>query len=184
MSVEVGLGHGPGTGAAIARIMSATADYQVLPVVPGLYTIPRSSSYCRRTLNRAGHNCLVKAIIDVIVQIKSFIQIYRVGLGIIAIVSCVCLLSMPTVPERFLGIRSPQRVLMEYRLTPHPGNDSVLHPVEVNQSHPHSVHKRHAVRVPHKFWAKARPHNKFKKKKHAIPQVAAPVPNPYIIKRH
>ncbi|KAK8727802.1 hypothetical protein OTU49_009462 [Cherax quadricarinatus] len=74
----------------------------------------------------------------------------------------ILLLSIPNVPERFLGIRSPERVLESFISQ---GNNSSIKsekPLQPIDKKMHSVKKR---QVPHKFWARARPHNKFKNKR-------------------
>ncbi|XP_063586526.1 uncharacterized protein LOC134763999 isoform X2 [Penaeus indicus] len=74
----------------------------------------------------------------------------------------ILLLSIPVVPERILGIRSPEITLENYY---HDLNTSLSTaiPPDVNQGNdPHKIQKRH---IPHKFWARVRPHNRFRKKK-------------------
>ena len=74
--------------------------------------------------------------------------------------------------DRFLGIRSPLRVLEHYNeqlyLNSSNTEESVRSQLIRNESEEpikHEIHKRH---IPHKFWAKARPHNKFKRRKKVI----------------
>ncbi|KAK4311891.1 hypothetical protein Pmani_016639 [Petrolisthes manimaculis] len=110
----------------------------------------------------------------------------------------ITLLSIPNVPERFLGIRSPEQVITYgYLINRFLGIHSpeqvisyliiinrflgIRSPEQVRQTFlaentslesnnmlplsekQHSLQKRH---IPHKFWARARPHNKFVIKKH------------------
>ncbi|KAK3879006.1 hypothetical protein Pcinc_016390 [Petrolisthes cinctipes] len=72
----------------------------------------------------------------------------------------ITLLSIPNVPERFLGIRSPEQVRQTFLAENTSLESNNVFPLSEKQ---HSLQKRH---IPHKFWARARPHNKFVKKKH------------------
>ncbi|KAK7082483.1 hypothetical protein SK128_000674 [Halocaridina rubra] len=88
---------------------------------------------------------------------------FRVLLTSATIFMCILLLSIPHVPERMLGIRSPQRVLeMFVENQDNSSNVSLPAMLQAVHNNSHSLHKRH---IPHKFWAKARPHNKFRKKR-------------------
>ncbi|XP_042868196.1 uncharacterized protein LOC122250699 isoform X2 [Penaeus japonicus] len=74
----------------------------------------------------------------------------------------ILLLSIPVIPERILGIRSPELTLENYY---HDLNSSSIAPTLLGNNvtnDPHKIHKRH---IPHKFWARVRPHNRFNKKK-------------------
>ncbi|KAK4311892.1 hypothetical protein Pmani_016639 [Petrolisthes manimaculis] len=72
----------------------------------------------------------------------------------------ITLLSIPNVPERFLGIRSPEQVRQTFLAENTSLESNNMLPLSEKQ---HSLQKRH---IPHKFWARARPHNKFVIKKH------------------
>ncbi|XP_064100207.1 uncharacterized protein LOC135211077 isoform X3 [Macrobrachium nipponense] len=85
---------------------------------------------------------------------------FRVLLMSILIFMCILLLSVQRVPEKILGIRSPERVLEVFEESQNALNDTAVSPAVQNGSH--LLQKRH---IPHKFWARARPHNKFRKKK-------------------
>ncbi|XP_068230815.1 uncharacterized protein [Palaemon carinicauda] len=86
---------------------------------------------------------------------------FRVLIMSVLIFMCILLLSVERVPEKILGIRSPERVLEVFNENQNASNVSVMPAVGHNASH--LLQKRH---IPHKFWARARPHNKFRKKKH------------------
>ncbi|XP_068230816.1 uncharacterized protein [Palaemon carinicauda] len=88
-------------------------------------------------------------------------KIFRVLIMSVLIFMCILLLSVERVPEKILGIRSPERVLEVFNENQNASNVSVMPAVGHNASH--LLQKRH---IPHKFWARARPHNKFRKKKH------------------
>ncbi|XP_069161949.1 uncharacterized protein [Procambarus clarkii] len=83
------------------------------------------------------------------------------------LVVTIVLLSVPYVPERLLGIRSPANVFGSFNL---PQNSEK--PTEPTDIKKHALQKR---QIPHKFWARARPHNKFKgRKKHPKLQPSQP----------
>ncbi|XP_071550680.1 uncharacterized protein [Panulirus ornatus] len=87
---------------------------------------------------------------------------YRAALLSSLLLLCILLLSSPYVPERFLGIRSPDQVLKSFN-TPQSNNNKETEGImQPNKSKQHSVQKRY---VPHKFWARAQPNNKFLKKR-------------------
>lgn len=70
---------------------------------------------------------------------------------------------------RFLGIRTPEKVLDSFtnrqsNFSFHSGDEGEgMLRQQIADPITHSVYKRY---IPHKFWARARPHNKFRKKKH------------------
>ncbi|XP_066943293.1 uncharacterized protein [Macrobrachium rosenbergii] len=87
---------------------------------------------------------------------------FRVLLMSIFIFMCILLLSVQRVPEKILGIRSPERVIEVFEESQNALNDTALSPAVLARNASHLLQKRH---IPHKFWARARPHNKFRKKK-------------------
>lgn len=74
----------------------------------------------------------------------------------------ILLLSIPVVPERILGIRSPEITLENYY---HDLNTSLSTAIPVDVIHINDSHKIHKRHIPHKFWARVRPHNRFRKKR-------------------
>ncbi|XP_066943295.1 uncharacterized protein [Macrobrachium rosenbergii] len=64
--------------------------------------------------------------------------------------------------DKILGIRSPERVIEVFEESQNALNDTALSPAVLARNASHLLQKRH---IPHKFWARARPHNKFRKKK-------------------
>lgn len=87
---------------------------------------------------------------------------YRAALLSSLLLLCILLLSSPYVPERFLGIRSPDQVLKSFNTPQNNNNKETEGIMQPNKSKQHSVQKRY---VPHKFWARAQPNNKFLKKR-------------------
>lgn len=94
-------------------------------------------------------------------RLKTSIR-FRVLLLSFMVFMCILLLSIPHVPERILGIRSPERVLELFAETQTDANGTIAEPPQNIHNETHPVQKRH---IPHKFWARVRPHNKFRKKK-------------------
>ncbi|XP_042240542.1 uncharacterized protein LOC121878397 isoform X2 [Homarus americanus] len=74
----------------------------------------------------------------------------------------IVLLSIPNVPERFLGIRSPERILESFNFQQNTSTNESERSAQPVENKIHLLQKRH---IPHKFWARARPHNKFVRKK-------------------
>ncbi|XP_050719023.1 uncharacterized protein LOC126999911 isoform X1 [Eriocheir sinensis] len=96
---------------------------------------------------------------------------YRAMLMSSFITAFVIMLSVPVVPEKFLGIRTPAKVLESFNNRQNNSSfksgdegEGVL-PQQTTNSKAHNIYKRF---IPHKFWARARPHNKFKRKKHKV----------------
>ncbi|KAK8399097.1 hypothetical protein O3P69_004274 [Scylla paramamosain] len=91
---------------------------------------------------------------------------YRAVLLVSLIMGSVLVLSVPIVPEKLLGIRTREQILDSFN--GRHSNSSLGDGEEGAFQQPftddkiHHVFKRH---IPHKFWARARPHNKYRKKK-------------------
>ncbi|XP_045132519.1 uncharacterized protein LOC123516873 [Portunus trituberculatus] len=91
-------------------------------------------------------------------------QRYRALLLASLIMASVLVLAVPIVPEKLLGIRTREQILDSFNGLNNSslggGEEATFQPFSDDKTH--HVFKRH---IPHKFWARARPHNKFKKKK-------------------
>nr|XP_027229192.1 uncharacterized protein LOC113820977 isoform X1 [Penaeus vannamei] len=97
-------------------------------------------------------------------EIPSRRQYYRYKILILSslLFLTILLLSIPVVPERILGIRSPEITLENYY---HDLNTSLSTAIPVDVIHINDSHKIHKRHIPHKFWARVRPHNRFRKKR-------------------